>query len=314
MALDWGHKETDQILKQLEGRLKKEYKSALKTMDERLSKHLSQFQDADKNMIAKWKAGEMTEKQYLKWRTSQMMTGQRWQDTRDVLAKDLTNANVIATQMINNTMPDVYALNMNYGTYEIESATRLNTSFSLYDHRTVERLMSDNPDMIPKARMDIPKDMQWNRKKITSAVTQGILTGDSIPKIADRLQQVTDMSARAAIRNARTYTTAAENRGRVDSYERAQEMGIDLEQEWIATIDTRTRASHVALDGVRIKVGGEFPNGCRYPGDPQGDPDEIYNCRCTLVAALAGYQEEAERFSRLPAGMSYEDWKNGRTD
>ena len=34
------------------------------------------------------------------------------------------------------------------------------------------------------------------------------------------------------------------------------------------------------------------------------------NCRCTLVAALEGVEDSArERFSRLPKGMTYEQWK-----
>ena len=37
------------------------------------------------------------------------------------------------------------------------------------------------------------------------------------------------------------------------------------------------------------------------------------NCRCTLVAALDGVEDSAqERFSRLPKGMTYEQWKRGK--
>lgn len=253
--------------------------------------------------------GEMKKKAYMQWRQSAMMRTKGWEDLRDTLASDLSHTNEIATGMINQHAIDCYAMNMNYGTYEVEHGARINTSFSLYDHATVENLMRDDPKIIPKARMDIPKDLQWNRQKLTSAITQGILTGESIPDIAKRLSGVADMNAHAALRNARTYTTAAENKGRVDSYERAQSMGIEMEQEWMSTPDGRTRDSHVDLDGERIPVGGTFSNGCRYPGDPGGAPEEVYNCRCTLVAALKDYKYDPTRFTRLPEGMSYDDWK-----
>lgn len=241
-----------------------------------------------------------------------MMRGKRWQDMRSVLVSDMQNANKIAIGLINDSAIDAYALNMNYGTYEIEAGTQLNTSFSMYDHATVENLMKENPEIIPRARLDIPKDKLWNRQKLTSAITQGILTGESIPDIARRLRGVADMNEHAAIRNARTYTTAAENKGRVDSYERALAMGIKLKQEWMASLDMRTRASHRLLDGEKVEVGKKFSNGCRYPGDPEGKPWEIYNCRCTLVAAIEGFDDSAEeRYSKLPKGLSYEEWKRG---
>ena len=239
-----------------------------------------------------------------------MVRTKGWEDLRDTLAADLSHVNEIATGLINNHAIDCYALNMNYGTYEIENGYHIDTSFSMYDHRTVENLMRDEPQIIPKASLDIPEDLRWNRKKLTSAITQGVLTGESIPDIAKRLGKVANMNESAAVRNARTYTTAAENKGRVDSYDRARSMGIELEQEWMATLDMRTRASHRQLDGERVKIGAKFSNECRYPGDPEGRPEEIYNCRCTLVAALKGYNYDDTRFSRLPPGMTYEDWKN----
>lgn len=255
----------------------------------------------------------MKQKDYLRWRKAAMMSGQAWKDIREVLASDMNNANKIAMRMINDSTIDAYAINMNYGTYEIENGTNLNTSFSLYDHDTVENLFRDDPNVIPKARLDIPADKRWNRQKLTSAVLQGILTGESIPDIAKRLSSVADMNEHAAIRNARTYTTAAENKGRVDSYIRAQGMGINLKQEWMATLDMRTRSSHRHLDGEKQEVGHKFSNGCRYPGDPEGKPWEIYNCRCTLVAAIDGFDDSAaDRFSRLPKGMSYDEWKEYR--
>lgn len=318
---------TDQELQNLEKKLAKEYDAAKKDVERKIEKHLSRFEKLDKEYAAKVAAGEMDKKEYLKWRQSNMATGSRWEDLRDTLASDLSHTNEIAMGMINDHTIDCYALNMNYGTYEIENGYHINTSFSLYDHKTVENLMREDPKIIPRARLDIPEDKRWNRQKLTSAITQGVLTGDSIPNIARRLGSVADMNETAALRNARTYTTAAENKGRVDSYLRAQDMGIELEQEWMATLDDRTRDSHRALDGERIPVGDSFQvDGytIQYPGDPNAfkedpssgeityAPSMIYNCRCTIVAALKGYNyKNDDRFSRLPEGMTYEEWKEG---
>ena len=308
--LDDGHKQTDKMLKALENKITKEYYKAGKYVSEKFKKYLDQFNEADKKKLNDLKNNIITQSEYSQWRANQILNTRRFKDMLDVLAEDMTNADKIATGIINNHTIDVYALNRNYGSYEICKATRLDLSFSLYDHKTVERLMRKNPEVIPRAKPDIPKELRWCRTKLNSAITQGVLTGDSIPDIAKRLQSVTDMLNSAAIRNARTWTTAAENGGRVDSYKEAAEMGIELEQEWMATVDDRTRPSHVDLDGEKVSVGEKFSNGCRYPGDPSGDPEEIYNCRCTLVAVLAKHpRDESDRFMRLPDGMSYDDWK-----
>lgn len=153
-------------------------------------------------------------------------------------------------------------------------------------------------------------DIAWNRKGIQSQITQGIMLGESIPKIAKRMERVGATNKAQAVRWARTFTAAAEGAGRIASYKRAIAMGIKLKQEWLATLDNRTRHTHRQLDGERREVGEKFSNGCRFPGDPQARYAEVCNCRCTLVAAIDGIdQSDAERWSKLPEGMTYEQWK-----
>ena len=308
--MDYAHEQADKELKKLEKKIEKEYRKAYKEVKKKADTYLAQFkkEDADKKKLVKAKL--MSQKDYIAWREKAMLSGKRWSDMADVLAQDLVNADKIAASLIRDQLPDIYALNANYGAYEIENGLGINTSWTMYDHRTVENLMRKDPQVVPMPKMDIPKDLRWNRQKIHSAITQGVLQGDSIPHIAQRLRGVTNMDMVAAIRNARTYTTAAENKGRIDSYKYAQDLGIELQKEWMSTPDGRTRDSHVDLDGERVEIDGTFSNGCRYPADPMGEPAEVYNCRCTLVAAVKGRQYHDNRFTRLPDGMTYEDWKS----
>lgn len=323
---DAGHAATDKMLEKLEKKIVKEYNAAEKSIWHKLNAYLKQFKEADKQQKALVQQGLLSKEDYQKWRTAKIATGKRWEDLRDVLSQDLANATLIARKMTGEHMKDVYALNANYGTYEIENGASVNTSFTLYDHATVERLMKEDPKILPdpgkKTAQAIAegKAKRWSNKQLQSVMIQSILQGESIPDIAKRLASVVgDMEKHAAIRAARTMTTGAENAGRVDSYKRAKDMGIELQQVWLATLDGRTRHEHRLLDGQKCEVGGKFKVGgeeIAFPGDPTAPAHLVYNCRCTLIAAVKGTSLEGgiaglERNSKL-GSMSYDEWKYGK--
>lgn len=65
------------------------------------------------------------------------------------------------------------------------------------------------------------------------------------------------------------------------SRQAAVDSDVPVAREWLATKGPRTRASHIALDGVRTTgMNDPYPNGLMYPGDPSGPADETVNCRC----------------------------------
>lgn len=309
-TMDIGHQETEQVLRRTERELKRIYLQAQTEAQQKLEDHFRKYEIKDRIKREALRKGEITEAEYAYWRKGQICIGQRWHDMVDTLTQDYVNADKIAMSTIYGHMPEAYAINHNYATFQVEQGSHIDTSYTLYDRSTVERLVRDNPELLPKPRVDIPKDKRWNRAHIRDAITQGIVQGEDLRKVAHRLQKVTDMDYRAALRNARTSVTGAQNAGRVEAYHRAEKMGIELEQEWLATLDGRTRHSHRQMDGKRVKIGEKFDNGCMYPGDPSGPPEEVYNCRCTLVPVVKGIdQSDAPRNDKL-GGMSYEEWKN----
>lgn len=325
---DPAHKDTDKLLKEMERRISKEYKQAEKEVSEKLADYLRRFEVKDKTW-QKWvKEGKKTEKEYKAWRVGQIAVGQRWEELRNNLAKDMHNANKIARSVVDGYMPEVYASNHNYATYEVEKGSLVDTSYTLYDRQTVERMMRDDPDMLPPPGKKVSqniiegKDIKWNNQIIQSVMMQSLLQGESIPDIATRLAEaVGDKDRKAAIRNARTMTTGAENAGRVDGYKRAQKMGINVRQQWVATLDGRTRHEHRLLDGQVTEPGEPFNvegELIRYPGDPWAAAHLIYNCRCTLIASLKGHEIDLSdpkirgRKDEDLGSMSYSEWKKSK--
>lgn len=320
MPMDYGHAETDRQLKSLEKKLKKMYRQAARNAEQKFTQYMDDFYRKDTANKAKVKAGTWSKEEYENWRANQLAYSKHLEEIKDIIAKDLHNVNKIAMKMARNGQLDVYALNYNFGTYEIEHGLGIDTSFDLYDRDTVERLMEENPDLLPppskKRQEEIDKsDVKWNKDKLTSTFTSSIVSGDDIPTMARRIAVVAQMDRNAAIRNARTMYTGAENGGRVASYKRAEVMGIDLKEQWVATLDDRTRHSHRQLDGELVKVGETFSNGCKFPGDPNGPPWEVWNCRCTLVTIVNGIdpmafdKTDTLRRKLQNEQITYEQWK-----
>ena len=307
-AMDW----TDKRLKELEERIAEAYKTAEKEITAKMQAYLDRFAKQDAVMLAKYKNGEITKAELTEWRTNHFMMGKNWQAVKDSIAGDILKTDAISAGIVNNALIDVYTQNANYAYYELEKGTGTGLSFNLYDRNAVENLLKDNPDFMPHYEPKTPIVERWNKQHITSEMLQGIMQGESIPKIANRMATVVGMEKNSAIRNARTYTTSVENKAKMDRYEEAEDMGIDLEKEWMATLDERTRESHRELDGERVANDEPFSNGLMYPADPSGDPAEVYNCRCRIVPRIKGRQYDRSGRANKLGDMSYEEWKRGK--
>lgn len=318
--MDNGQKDTERIIKEIEARINKEYSQAVKEIEETLNDYLKRFKIKDQKWQEWVENGTKTESEYKEWRKGQLAVGKRWENQRDAIAHDLAQSNELAKKIVRDRMPEVYAANHNYATYQIEKDAGVNTSYTLYNKEAVARIMESNPEMLPPVGKKVAKDIaegkavKWNNKQIQSVMIQGILQGDSIPKLATRLATtVGDSNRKAAVRNARTMAISAQNAGRVDAYKRAKKIGVDAQQMWLAVHDGRTRHSHRQMDREIVDIGEPFSNGCRFPADPQGEPSEVYNCRCSVRGIVKGLEPRAYKYrDDTIEGMTYEEWKEAK--
>ena len=319
---DPAHIATDEEIAKIEKLITKEYKKAHKEVSKKCEDYFAKFAAKD----AKWQEwvaqGTKTQKEYKEWRQGQMLVGKKWEDLRDTLAQDYTNAAQITMSITKGFAPEVYAINHNYATFEVEKKSLIDTSYTLYSKETVEHMYKGKPKLYHSYGKAVAKEIKegkqyaWDRRRITSVLTQAVLQGESIPKITKRLEQVTVGDHKAAIRNARTMMTGVQNAGRIDALERAQDMGIPVKKQWLATVDGRTRHWHRELDGVAVDYDEPFKNEIgeiMFPGDPSADAANVYNCRCTILPVVAGFEIDVEdmdlRANKDLGDMTYDEWK-----
>lgn len=320
---DQGAMYTDKELEKMEKKIREVYEEAEKDMQKKFDEFCRKFDVKHAIYKEKLDNGEITQDQYSAWMRGQMFQSRQWTAKKQQIIDTIYNANVEATKIINGGTVSVFAENANWSHYQMEHGEGINFGFGLYDANAVTNLIKNDPQVLPKWKVNEKKDYKWNSKKVDNAITQGIIQGEGLGDIATRLATaLSSNNQNTMLTFARTAMTGAQNAGRNQGLMDAKDLGIEVVKEWVATLDDHTRTSHRYLDGEKQKVGDKwhpfkFSNGCRYPGDPQGPPHEVYNCRCTLVGDIEKYPDEFKRYDNIAGqpikGMTYKQWKATKT-
>lgn len=319
MKLDPGLKYTEEQMADIEKRLVSIYEEAEKDIESKMNSFNAKYKTKEARYRTQVETGKMTQEEFDRWKSGQVFQGKQWQAKKEEIAGVLHDSNKIASDMVNSKMFGVFAENANYIAYDLEHGAGVNFGFSLYDGNTVARLIKDEPNLLPKYTPKIGKDMNWNTKKITRQITLGVIEGESLDKISKRLASATASQNMNSMKtHARTLMTGAQNAGRVERIRQADNLGLEVLKEWMATLDSHTRDSHADIDGEQVPVDAKFSNGLSYPGEAGGDPAEVYNCRCTLVSELKKYPSKYERYDNIDGkridNMSYNEWKEAKSE
>ena len=284
-------KHIEQIYKQAQGELTKKWRAYMRRGKERLATlynaYLQAPPDKKQEYLQKYQAALQNYTLKNKW----------YRDMVDETTLRLAKTNEIAAKYINGQVPAIYATNYNFIAPELEN---IGIKWTIRDEYTVRNLIRDT---IPERHINYAKDMLWNKKQINSAVLQGILQGESIPKISKRLLPIVGNNKTSAIRTARTMVTGAENRGRLDRYHDYEDKGVVMSKVWIATPDNRVRNWHLSMDGQEVPVDESFIDGLGneldYPGDSSAPPNTVYNCRCSMRSHILGIRQSDGSVKRI---------------
>ncbi|MBW1666724.1 MAG: phage portal protein [Deltaproteobacteria bacterium] len=121
-------------------------------------------------------------------------------------------------------------------------------------------------------------DTIW--RQLRSEIREGLGSGETIAQVSERIRKVYNMASNRSKVIARTETAGAMNEASFTQY---KAHGVQR-KSWITAHDENVRETHVAAEAQGpIGMAQVFTNGLKYPGDPEGGPEEVINCRCTLV-------------------------------
>jgi len=314
---DLGAIYTDKEIENLNHRLHGIYKEAEKDINRKMRDFNERYKVKEAKYAKQVEEGKITQEQFDNWKKGQVFQGKQWQAKKASIEQTLHNSNVIASKIVNKQAIDVLQMNLNYSSYAMEKGMGVNFGFNVYDKTTVINLIRNEPNLLPVYKPKAGLDNAWNSKKITRQITLGIIEGESLDDIANRLAKATSsQNMNSMMTHARTLMTSAQNSGRLISYKNAEKLGIDIEKEWMATLDSHTRDSHADVDGERQPLDKKFSNGLMYPAEVGGAPAEVYNCRCTMVSNIKKYPSVYQRRDNIAGkpidNMTYRQWEKAK--
>ena len=127
------------------------------------------------------------------------------------------------------------------------------------------------------------------RDAIGESLREGWENGETLRDLKERIKDVMEfVSEKRAVTIARTETATFRNGAR---WEFMQAQGVQRVQ-WLSARDVRVRDTHADIDGDVVDLGEQFRNGLRFPCEVGGPPEEVINCRCTLLPIAEGLTDD----------------------
>ena len=142
---------------------------------------------------------------------------------------------------------------------------------------------ADDPrirDFLAVKEIKITRINEKIQEQVRAELIESQTQHETVGELQERIFGVMQDARSRSLLIARTETASAANGVEYQSYQIA---GVKQHQ-WLAALDEHTRDSHIAaMAQGPIPFGSRFNNGLFFPGDPNGEPGEVCNCRCALM-------------------------------
>ena len=256
---------TDRQALSLKGRIGTIYGKAQSSMLQSLKRYMRPFRT------------DLTGREYQSWLRANVFS-QKWSAEELILAGMLIDADKESMAAISSVTVEVLKENANFIGKKL--------GLSIYDMDAVNRLLKEHPELLPRRIVNGQKAAAWHKKNIAQAVAIGIIKGETVEELSERIARDTGMKAgRSSMLYARTALTCAQNAGRFQRMQEAEEQGAKLLKVWLTVKDERVRTAHKELHNKAVPLNEPFVNSLgeiMYPGDLNAAPGNVWNCRCVL--------------------------------
>lgn len=250
-------------------------------------------------------------KAYLKSDPRIVFSGRDWIRLKKRIARELTRANIQATDIINGALEEAFAAGMSEAAYTISRSMWPITAAA------VARLVLDGAIRLNTRTLNRDRDMSYGEDRVDTSAHSAVYTKTRPERmhqvISERIIRIR-MNEMSAIARASVY--GASDTGAYHAGLEAEKLGIETEKTWLSMMDMRVRASHKFLNRTTVPIDGVFHGyhgDLRYPHDPKAPPEETMRCRCRMVVHQKG--EIPEEYTRevIPSETGeYVKWRDAQ--
>lgn len=205
----------------------------------------------------------------------------------------------------------------------IDKSGTVGLDFGLLPKDAVDKAVKGTYDTFGRSRLLLDRTNAVRRLK--EDIGLALIRGDSYQSLSAKIASHigVDIEATKKVRYlhkglsawsmlvARTEGQRVIAEGQQAAYQKARDLGCDIEEVWDATLDARTRPEHAMLD-QQVKDeehGGWYvPRLSKYVPAPlhSGDPAFDLNCRCRVTARVKYLQDQSSSWSGF---IGYAGWR-----
>lgn len=268
------------------------YSDTLKDVKSKLKAYLEEYED-----LPYWK---------------QQQTG-RLKQLTDEIVKKLQEVYPQTKTVIENFKQEQFETGYYGGYYTVEESQQADLPIAFLPDDVIRSAVRR-----PVASKTLSERLYKARNRLANrsqgAITSGILQGHGYAEIASVISSNSEANYRQALRIARTEGGRMRTQARQNSYEEMEKVGCDLQKQWLAALDRKTRKSHGHLDGQRVKIDEFFVSDGFKAIGPRcfGVAGMDINCRCTTITIVDGINPDYRRDNETGEKISfrtYDQWK-----
>lgn len=268
---------SDVVYKQTKRQIQKAYNDAL---EEALKKNKQYFKTVEAVQSGKIKppAGLKTEKQIEAWKRGYLRRYAKKTEVISSMLEEMQSAGVKSRKSVLRMMQQTYGIE-NKATI---SSLRAGGILSPKTEKQIQTILDKRMTIFDKGALKSLEQGDLANKRLRREFAQGILKGDDDAQMVKRIQNITGMQERDAMRVLETERTRVIGMAQQSTAEEyTSKTGRKAKKRWICSFHN-SRESHIALHGTVVDVDMEFAPNLRYPGDENAPPEQTVNCHCRM--------------------------------